>query len=148
MKRYLLDTNHLGEAIGRVSIVRDRIQQLHRQGDIFGTCVPVLCELLVGVVLRKDATKARRRLDTLLQVVRVWPIELAIADRYAETYHELRKAGRALSQIDVLLAAMTRHLNATLLTTDKDFQALSDLPTEKLAGRMSFTREQKGTHRV
>jgi hypothetical protein len=46
MKRYLLDTNHLGEAIGRVSIVRDRIQQLHRQGDIFATCVPAVCELL------------------------------------------------------------------------------------------------------
>jgi len=53
MKRYLLDTNHFGEAIGRVSIVRDRIQQWHRQGGIFGTCGPVLCELLVGVILRK-----------------------------------------------------------------------------------------------
>jgi predicted nucleic acid-binding protein len=60
MKRYLLDTNHLSEAVGRVSVVRDRIQQMHRQGIVFGTCGPVLCELLVGVVLRKDATKARR----------------------------------------------------------------------------------------
>jgi tRNA(fMet)-specific endonuclease VapC len=90
----------------------------------------VLCELLVGVVLRKDATNTRRRLDGLLQVVRRWPIELPIADRYAETYHELQKAGRALSQVDILLAAMARHLNATLLTTDKDFQALPDIPTE------------------
>jgi predicted nucleic acid-binding protein len=71
MKRYLLDTNHIGEAIGRVSIVRDRIQQLHRQGDIFGTCGTVLCELFVGVVLRKDADKARKRLDGLLQLVRL-----------------------------------------------------------------------------
>ena len=57
MKRYLLDTNHLGEAIRPVSIVRDRIQQLHRQGWVFGTCGPVLCELLVGVVLRGDAAR-------------------------------------------------------------------------------------------
>jgi hypothetical protein len=40
MKRYLLDTNHIGEAIGQVSIVRDRIQQRCRQGGIFGTCGP------------------------------------------------------------------------------------------------------------
>jgi predicted nucleic acid-binding protein len=130
MKRYLLDTNHLGEAIGRVSIVRNRIQQLHRQGDIFGTCVPVRCELLVGVVLRKDAAKSRRRLDGLLQVVRPWPIDLAIGDRYAETYHELQKARRALSQVDILLAAMARHLSATLLPTDRDFEALPGIPTE------------------
>src|SRR5437763_743554 len=114
MTRYLLDTNHMSEAIGRVSVVRDRIQQLHRQGDIFGTCGPVLCELLVGVVLRKDAVKTRQRLDRLLQVVRFWPIDLASAERYAEVYHELRKAGRALSQVDILLAALARQLNATL----------------------------------
>ena len=130
MKRYLLDTNHLGEAIGRVSIVRDRIQQLHRQGDIFGTCVPVLCELLVGIVSRKDAEKARTRLDSLLQVVRVWPSDLVIADRYAVAYHELQKAGRALSQVDIMLAALARDLKAALLTTDKDFEALPDIPTE------------------
>jgi tRNA(fMet)-specific endonuclease VapC len=130
MKRYLLDTNHLGEAIGRVSIVRDRLQQLYRQGVVFGTCGPVLCELLVGVVKRKDASATRRRLERLLQVVRIWPIELAIADHYASVYHELQQAGRALSQVDILLAAIARHLNATLLTTDQDFQALPDIPVE------------------
>jgi predicted nucleic acid-binding protein len=135
MTRYLLDTNHLGEAIGRVSIVRDRIQQLHRQGSIFGTCVPVVCELLVGVVMRKDAARARTRLDGLLRVIRLWPIDLSIADRYAEAYHELLSAGRALSQVDIIVAALARHLKATLLTTDKDFQALADIQTENwLAG--------------
>jgi tRNA(fMet)-specific endonuclease VapC len=130
MKRHLLDTNHAGEAIGRVSVVRDRIQQLHRQGAVFGTCGPVLCELLVGVVKRKDAAATHRRLEGLLQIVRVWPIDLAIAEHYAEVYHELQKAGRALSQVDIMLAAIARHLNATLLTTDQDFQALPDIQAE------------------
>jgi tRNA(fMet)-specific endonuclease VapC len=130
MTRYLPDTNHIGEAVGRVSVVRDHIQQLHRQGSVFGTCGPVLCELLVGVVLRKDAAKTRQRMGRLLQVVRMWPIDLATADRYAEVYHELRKAGRALSQVDILLAALARHWNAILPTTDQDYQALPDLQTE------------------
>jgi predicted nucleic acid-binding protein len=130
MKRYLLDTNHLGEAIGKVSVVRDHIQAMHRQGNVFGTCGPVLCELLVGVVLRKDAAKARKRLDRLLQIVRIWPIDIAIADRYADAYHELRMAGRALSQVDIMVAALARHSDVTLLTTDNDFRALRDIPTE------------------
>jgi tRNA(fMet)-specific endonuclease VapC len=130
MNRYLLDTNHIAEAVGRVSVVRDRIQRQSKQGDVFGTCSPVLCELLVGVVQRKDATKARQRLDRLLDVVRMWPIDLTVAESYAETYHELRKAGRALSQVDILLAALSRQLSATLLTTDQDFRALPDLQTE------------------
>jgi hypothetical protein len=37
----------------------------------------------------------------------VWerPIDHVIADGYAEVYHALRQAGRALSQVDIMLAA-------------------------------------------
>ena len=90
----------------------------------------MLCELLVGVVQRKDAAKTRQRLDRLLDVVRIWPTDLAVTERYAEVYHELQKAGRALSQVDMILAAMARHLTVTLLTTDRDFEALPDIQTE------------------
>jgi predicted nucleic acid-binding protein len=80
MKRYLLDTNPLSEAVRRVSVVRDRIQQEHRQGTTFGTCGPVLCELLVGILQRKDATATHRRLARLLQVVRLWAVDLDITE--------------------------------------------------------------------
>ena len=106
------------------------IQQLHLQGAVFGTCGPVLCELLVGILQRKDVEATRRRLQILLQVVRVWPVDLDIADRYGEVYLELQKAGRALSQVDMMLAAMCRHSNLILLTADQDFSALSDIRTE------------------
>lgn len=130
MKRYLLDTNHLGEAIGQVSVVRDRLQQMYRQGAIFGTCGPVLCELMLGVVMHKDADKLRIRLNNILGLVRLWPTDLSIADKYSTVYHELKSSGRALSQVDIILAAMVRQMKATLLTTDRDFEALPDIKTE------------------
>jgi tRNA(fMet)-specific endonuclease VapC len=90
----------------------------------------VLCELLAGILQRKDAQATQRRLQGLLQVVRIWPVDLEIAVRYGEVYQELKRAGRALSQVDMMLAAMSRHLNLTLLTTDGDFDALPDIRTE------------------
>jgi predicted nucleic acid-binding protein len=78
--RYLLDTNHVSEAIGRVFTVRDRVQQRHKQGSVFGTCVPVACELLVGVVQRKDADQTRGRFDGLLKVVRISPLDMGSAE--------------------------------------------------------------------
>jgi predicted nucleic acid-binding protein len=42
----------------------------------------------------------------------------------------LQKAGRALSQVDIMLAALARYMDATLLTTDNDFRALADIKTE------------------
>ena len=134
MNRYLLDTSHIGEAIGQVSVVRDRVQRSQKEGDVFGSIGPVLCELLAGVVVRKDLDKCRRRLERLLQIVRVWPVDMAIAERYAKVYHELRNIGRPVSQVDMMLAAIARHLNATLLTTDQDFQVLPDIRTENWIG--------------
>jgi tRNA(fMet)-specific endonuclease VapC len=79
---------------------------------------------------RKDAAATRRRLEGLLQVVRLWPVDLDIAVRYGEIFAESQKAGRALSQVDMILAAMARNSNVILLTTDQDFQALPDISTE------------------
>lgn len=130
MTRYLLDTNHLGDAVRRVSRVRDRIRRRHLAGDRFGTCGPVLCELETGIQQTTQPAASRRRLNGVLNEVRLWPIDPAIAEVYGAVYLELRRAGRALSQVDRILAALARHMSLTLLTTDQDFQALPDIPTE------------------
>lgn len=134
MTRYPLDTNHVGEALSRVSKVRDLVQRRHRQGDTFSTCGPVLCELQVGFDARKDSLQCRKRLDTLLQIVRVWPVDRAVAEKYSEIYRELRVAGRSLSQVDMMLAALARNTRAVLLTTDLDFQALPDIQSANWIG--------------
>jgi len=66
----------------------------------------------------------------LLRQIRIWPLELPMALIYAEIYHDLRARGRVLSQVDMMLAALSRSLDATLLTDDRDFEALPDLRIE------------------
>ncbi len=72
-KRCLLDTNHIGMAMSRVSHVRERLQQAHRQGIILGACVPVLCEVEAGIQQAPDPLSLRRALNRLLNFIRVWP---------------------------------------------------------------------------
>ena len=130
MSRYLLDTNHLGESVLAVSVVRDRMQQMHRLGVVFGTCVPVLSELWVGLHHRSDQQRCRQRLEYVLQVVRIWPIEPSISELYSDLYHQLRRVGKALSQFDILIASIAIQLDSTLLTSDRDFEALPQLPQQ------------------
>jgi len=127
---YLLDTNQLSEAIRPVSRVRERIAQERLGGIRIGTCVPALCELEAGIhsLVKRDAY--RLALGRLLSQVRVWPIEREAAQAYGEVFHELRSRGRALSQVDMMLAALARVMDLTLVTADRDFEALSDLRTE------------------
>lgn len=65
-----------------------------------------------------------------MRQIRIWPLERSLARLYAEAFDELRRRGRALSQVDIMLAALARQMNATLLTSDRDFEALPDLRLE------------------
>jgi tRNA(fMet)-specific endonuclease VapC len=130
MARFLFDTNHLSAAIDDEASVRERILQLRQAGHRMGTCVPVLCELETGLKRTQRRELNRRILATLLRQIRIWPLEPPMALIYAEVYHELRARGRVLSQVDMILAALSRSLNATLLTDDRDFEALPDLQVE------------------
>jgi tRNA(fMet)-specific endonuclease VapC len=129
-RRYLLDTNHLSAAVNRVSPLRDRLRRSHRSGAVLGTCVPVLCELEAGFQQTDDPAGLRRALVDLLGFVRVWPLEYAVARLYGEWHAELRRRGRVLSSVDIMLAALVQQMNLTLLTADRDFEALPEIRTE------------------
>ncbi len=53
---------------------------------------------------------------------------------YSTVYIELRRQGRVLSQVDMMLAALARQHRLTILTTDRDFEALADLRVENWVG--------------
>jgi tRNA(fMet)-specific endonuclease VapC len=76
----------------------------------------------------------RRRLAQLLRQVRIWPLESATCRLYGNVFIELRRAGRVLSQVDMMLAALARQHKLTVLTTDRDFKALGDLRTDNWVG--------------
>jgi len=79
MAGFLLDTNHLSEALKPVSRVRDRIGQLRLTGIRVGTCVPVLCELDAALPSGSRGEVYRRALLRLQGRVRLLPLERDIA---------------------------------------------------------------------
>jgi predicted nucleic acid-binding protein len=129
MLDYLLDCNHLSAAVRKVSLVRERIHQARRAAHRFITCYPVLCELEVGIQQTPKPEDNRRRLNQLLRQVRLWPLDAVTAQHYGAVWLELRRLGRVPSQVDIM-AALARQHKLTVLTTDRDFEALTDLQTE------------------
>jgi tRNA(fMet)-specific endonuclease VapC len=127
---YLLDCNHLPASLRKVSAVRERIHQARRVGHRFVSCHPVLCELEVGIQQTAKPDENRRRLSHLLRHVRLWPFNAETTRHYGAVYIELRRQGRALSQVDMMLAALARQHKLIILTTDRDFEAISDLAVE------------------
>jgi predicted nucleic acid-binding protein len=62
--------------------------------------------------------------------VRLWPLETETTRLYGVVYLEVRRKGRVLSQVDMMLAALERQHRLIVLTTDRDFEALPDLTLE------------------
>src|SRR5258708_26288865 len=100
MARFLLDTNHLSDAINPVSPFRDRLHRDRRSGHVFGLCTPVLCELETGIQQFADQEPARRALERLLQFLRVWPTDPPLAYLFGELSNDLRRRAHSLSQLD------------------------------------------------
>lgn len=57
-------------------------------------------------------------------------MDVDTARLYGAIYLELRRQGRALSQVDILLASLAKQHKLTVLTTDRDFEAIPDLRIE------------------
>src|SRR5437867_13454704 len=126
----LVDCNHLSAALRKVSPVRERIHRGRRAGHRFIACYPVLCELEVGIQQTPKPEDNRRRLAQLLRHVRLWPLDAETARLYGAVYIELRRRGRTLSQVDMARAALAAQHKLAVLTTDRDFEALTDLRVE------------------
>jgi predicted nucleic acid-binding protein len=127
MPTYLLDTNHIGLAVNQRSLVSQRIFKARLSGLRLGTCLPVLCEIEAGMRHVRHKARYRRDLNHLLLQIRLWPIDLKTTQIYGDLFTELRKKGRAFSQIDIMVAALARQMKHTILTTDRDFEALPDI---------------------
>src|SRR5215510_321793 len=129
MPAYLLDTNHLGMAVDIATVVGQRVDEARLAGLRLGTCLPVLCEIEAGMRQVRRKAQYRRDLDRLLQQLRIWPIDRRTAQIYGDVFVELRKKGKVVSQVDIMVAALARQMKLTILTTDRDFEALPDIRT-------------------
>ena len=92
--------------------------------------MPVLCEIEAGIQQVQRPLEYRRNLARLFKYVRIWPIDRETAFLYGEIHHRMRRSGRVLSTVDMMLAALARQMSLRVLTTDRDFEALPELRTE------------------
>jgi predicted nucleic acid-binding protein len=130
MNAYLLDTNHMGQAIRVASPLRERIFRSRQAGVRFACTSGVLCELEAGMIQSKDFRRFRRILKLLLNEVRIWPVDHAAVRKFGEVHLLLKQRGRVLSHVDKTLAALALTTNATVLTTDGDFKGIPEVRTE------------------
>ena len=133
MKRYLLDTNAAGDYINRRNQVRERATTEMARGNRIGITFPVLAELWFGV--ENSASRDRNSTSGHGQL---GMDDMAVWHRGREVYGRLatalRRAGRPMQQIDLMIASVALSLgNCTVVTQDSDLTSVPGLSVENWA---------------
>lgn len=131
MTRYLLDTNAMGDFIDHRRGVDVRARDARMRGAVIGTCMPVAAELFFGVEFGASREVNRPRLVRALSRIRCWPFDRPAVEEYGRLAAELRRIGRPMQQIDIMIAAIARSLgDCTVITDDTDLSAVPGLRVE------------------
>jgi tRNA(fMet)-specific endonuclease VapC len=110
MTRYLLDTNAMVDFIDHRKGVDARVRDARTRGDIIGTCLPVAAELFFGAEFSASRDINRPRVVRALSKIKCWPFDRLAVEEYGRIAAELRRIGRPMQQIDIMIAAIARPL--------------------------------------
>lgn len=97
----------------------------HLRGEILVLSAQTVGEMLRGA---RSANWGQRKLQALDQFILgfvVQDLTSQVAGSWAELMDESRRRGRSLSSMDAWVAATAKELQATLVTHDADFDAVS-----------------------
>jgi tRNA(fMet)-specific endonuclease VapC len=124
----------MGDFIDHRRGVAERVREARTRGAIIGTCFPVVAELFYGVEFSASREANRPRLLRGLSRVRCWPFDRNAAEQYGRIAAELRRIGRPMQQIDVMVAAIAFSLgHCTVVSDDSDLVAVPGLAVENWA---------------
>jgi tRNA(fMet)-specific endonuclease VapC len=134
MKRYLLDTNMAGDLIDKRHGVDARAREARQKGGRIGIGIPVLAELYYGVEFSSTREKNLQRLRRAMSGLTIWPFEEKAAAEFGRLRAELRRLGRPMQVIDIMIAAIAFTLgDCTVVSADSDLVAVPGLSVENWA---------------
>jgi tRNA(fMet)-specific endonuclease VapC len=131
MTRFLLDTGSAGDYIHRRHGVYERAREAVRSGHRVGIGLPVLAELWYGVENSSSRERNAERLRRALPDLVIWPLTEPAAEEYGRIATELRRLGRPIGKIDMLIASIALSLGKTnVVSADADLSAVPGLTVE------------------
>lgn len=126
MKRYLLDTNIISDAVKNPQGNVARHMGILAKHDLV-TSIIVSAELHYGIA-KKGSSMLTERVETLLSCLTILPLDLNAAYHYGEIRLKLEQSGRVIGGNDLLIAAHALAIDAILVTDNvKEFARIPNL---------------------
>src|SRR5574341_786429 len=121
---YILETNTVAELFDPDSAVRRRMRHALEDDDAIYLCQPVHYEVVRGLFKVKAARKLTDYRNRLVPMLNWMPLIDADWEQAAHHWADATGKGKQLSDIDLLVAALATRLNAIIVSSEEDFDAL------------------------
>ncbi len=132
MSKVILDSGILSAYMNRVPAVFDELKERASRGIRIGTCTPILAEISFGIELSASRDRNFEILKRNLTSLSLWPFDKAAALTYGKLAAHLRRSGRPMQTVDMMLAAVALNLgDCVVITTDTDLEAIPELVVER-----------------
>ncbi len=127
--RYLLDTNVLSDLIRNPDgVVARAVRRVDE--DLLCTSIVVAAELRFGA-RKKASPRLAARVESLLGILKVLPLEAPVDEFYARIRLDLELAGHPIGANDLLIAAQALSLELTIVTdNEREFSRVVGLGVE------------------
>jgi len=126
----ILDTDILVALLKGTPQAIQKITSIEKNGDPLSTTIITVYELLKGAYLSDRFEENLAKVTDSLSSIQILDLSFNACEEAAKIYKELKTKGYLVGEFDILIAAITRTNNQTLITRDEHFQAL--IPPEKL----------------
>jgi tRNA(fMet)-specific endonuclease VapC len=122
---YLLDTNTVSYLIKRHPQVTQHLLAV----PMHSVCISAITagELAFGLAKRPEAVALKAAVSEFLRRIEVLPWDDAVAQTYGTLRAQLQNNGTSLAALDMQIAAHAKHINATLISSDKAFKQITTL---------------------
>lgn len=130
---YLFDTNHCIYLMNGWNTPEDKLspQERHtimafnsRREEVVYMSEASVGELLYGVERSQRKVYNRTRLNILFSAIPPVPVTRQVWEIYGQTKAELRKIGRSIPDIDLLIASTAKYYQLVLIAHDKHMNYL------------------------
>lgn len=126
---YCLDTSVIIDLFNGVERIKKNIEQL--EGSPLSITPIVLCELYKGAAHSHVTDKRLQFIKNLLQQVELLEFNQLSCHFFGDDYLLLKRAGKIVKDMDLMIAAVCKAHSKILITSDKKhFEHIADLKTE------------------
>jgi tRNA(fMet)-specific endonuclease VapC len=132
--RFCLDTNTCIDAMkGTWPKMAERFRQ--QVPEDIGVPAMVRAELLLGALKSRNPGRTTELVEAFLAPFELLSFDRAAAGHYADIRHHLEAAGKPIGPNDLVIAAIARSRNLTLVTHNRrEFTRVPGLATEDWSG--------------